>query len=95
MNDQQENTDITAMAVQEVMRTLEDVFDNNQVDDLFEIEDPDLAEGMKRFQKLYETDREAALAGMLVACVVTADLFEDILSQLGQGPTGEEDGESE
>ncbi len=77
--------ELEQVVVNEVIRVLENIFKEHDVADLFEFSDKELVEGMNRFVKLYETDRWAAMAGMMMSSMVTTDVFFQVMDQGEQG----------
>ena len=73
--------ELEQVVVNEVIRVLENIFKEHNVEELFEFSDTELVEGMKRFVKLYETDRWTAMAGMMMSSMVTTDVFFQVMEQ--------------
>ena len=61
-HDEEHESELEQTVVNEVIRVLENIFKEHDVEELFEFSDEELIEGMKRFVKLYETDRWIAMA---------------------------------
>ncbi|PJB83310.1 MAG: hypothetical protein CO090_01360 [Acidobacteria bacterium CG_4_9_14_3_um_filter_49_7] len=80
-HDEDHESELEQVVVNEVIRVLENIFKEHNVEELFEFSDDDLIEGMKRFVKLYETDRWAAMAGMMMSSMVTTDVFFQVMEQ--------------
>jgi len=84
-HDEDRENELEQVVVNEVIRVLENIFKEHKVEELFEFSEEELIEGMKRFVKLYETDRWAAMAGMMMSSMVTTDVFFQVMEQEEQG----------
>ncbi len=80
-HDEDHENELEQVVVNEVIRVLENIFKEHNVEELFEFSDEELIEGMKRFVKLYETDRWTAMAGMMMSSMVTTDVFFQVMEQ--------------
>jgi len=92
-HDEDHESELEQTVVNEVIRVLENIFKEHDVEELFEFSDEELIEGMKRFVKLYETDRWTAMAGMMMSSMVTTDVFFQVMEQEeGKEEKGKEKG---
>ena len=76
----QAGEELSQVIVNEAVDQMESILKEGQVEEIFEFGNPDLSKGAVRFMKLFGEDREAAVAGMLMASMVTADIFLDAVT---------------
>lgn len=83
------------VVINQVMEIFENLIEKNEFDDAFEFEEAFMEKGMKRFIDFCKKDKDAALAGLSVAALLTSDVFFEVIKMDETVLTGEDDNKEE
>ena len=79
--EQKSAEELSRLIVNEAVDAFESLLNEGDLSEVFEFGDPKLTEGAERFAKLYKEDADAALAGILMSSMITADVFLETVTQ--------------
>ena len=89
--EQKSAEELSRLIVNEAVDAFESLLNEGDLNEVFEFGDPELTEGATRFADLYKKDPNAALAGILMSSMITADVFLDTVTQTEEDEASEED----
>ena len=92
--EQKSAEELSRLIVNEAVDAFESLLNEGDLNEVFEFGDPELADGANRFAELYRTDKNAALAGVLMSAMITADVFLETVTQ-GEEPDDSTDNTEE
>lgn len=81
--------------INQVMEIFENLIEKDEFKDAFEFEEEFMEKGMGRFIEFCKKDKDAALAGLSVAALLTSDVFFELIKMDETVLTGEKKEEKE
>jgi len=83
------------VVINQVMEIFENLIEKDEFKEAFEFEEEFMEKGMSRFIEFCKKDKDAALAGLSVASLLTTDVFFELIKMDSSVLTGEKKAEEE
>jgi len=83
------------VVINQVMEIFDNLIEKDEFNDAFEFEEAFMEKGMSRFIEFCKKDKDAALAGLSVAALLTSDVFFEVIKMDETVLTGETSSEKE
>jgi hypothetical protein len=81
------------VVINQVMEIFENLIEKDEFKEAFEFEEEFMEAGMSRFIEFCKQDKDAALAGLSVASLLTTDVFFELIKMDSSVLTGEKQAE--